>query len=51
MAASTADAFAGAPLRTRLRGSLRRLGGILLAGPGGRPGRGPLGLRLARPLA
>src|SRR4051812_24392387 len=29
MAASTADAFGGAPLR-RLRGSLRRLGGILL---------------------
>jgi DNA segregation ATPase FtsK/SpoIIIE, S-DNA-T family len=29
MAASTADAFGGAPLR-RLRGSLRRLGGVLL---------------------
>ena len=29
MAASTADAFGGAPLR-RLRGSVRRLGGILL---------------------
>ena len=29
MAASTADAFAGASLR-RLRGSLRRLGGVLL---------------------
>ena len=34
MAASTADAFAGAPLRTRLRGSLRRLGGILLLAMG-----------------
>ena len=30
MAASTADAFAGAPLRNRVRGSLRRLGGIAL---------------------
>ncbi len=30
MAASTADAFAGAPLHTRLRASLRRLGGVVL---------------------
>ena len=43
MAASTADAFAGAPLRTRLRGSLRRLGGVAARGPGGRPGRGAAG--------
>ena len=28
MAASTADAFGGAPLRARLQGSLRRLGGV-----------------------
>ena len=40
MAASTADAFAGAPLRARVRGSLRRLGGILLIAAGGGPGRG-----------
>ena len=30
MAASTADAFGGAPQRARLRGSLRRLVGVLL---------------------
>lgn len=28
MAASTADAFGGSPLRARLQGSLRRLGGV-----------------------
>src|SRR5918993_4614889 len=29
MAASTAEAFGGAPLRARLRGTLRRLGGVV----------------------